>query len=103
MRISLAHCEPHLFDRFQTPAAALDVEDVLFLAEEAALAELDRSVAAAVQDQRRVPPQEPRGIDPQLDVRPAGGGFGVSPQALHPRAVLSVTTAGAARRPPACA
>jgi len=36
-------------DRFQIPAAAFDVEDRFLLAEQVFLADLDRSVAAAVQ------------------------------------------------------
>jgi hypothetical protein len=52
--------EPHRgeaggFDRLEIPAAALDVQDRLALAEAVALADLHRGVAAAVQDERLVP------------------------------------------------
>ena len=47
--------KPGRLDRLQVPAAAFDVQDVLLVAEDVALADLHRGVAAAVQHQRRDP------------------------------------------------
>jgi GNAT superfamily N-acetyltransferase len=69
-------------DRLQVPAAALHVEDVVFLAEQVLLAQLDRGVAAAVQHERLVAPEQARGVHarPQRAVEPRG--LGVVPQAF---------------------
>jgi hypothetical protein len=71
------------FDRLQVPAAALDVEDRLRAAEAVALADLDRGVAAAVQDERLVAPQKPRRVYALPEIVGKSVGFGVEPEILH--------------------
>src|SRR5215210_8070569 len=75
--------EPGRLDGLQVPPAPLDVEDVLLLAEQIALADLDRRVSPAMEHQRLVPPQQTRGIDPQAEVAFVVRGFVVVPEALH--------------------
>ena len=55
-------------DRLQVPAAAFDVENLLFLAEEIAFPDLDGSISAAMQHERGVPSQQPGGINPLLQI-----------------------------------
>ena len=59
--------KPGRLDRLEVPAAALDVEEVLVLADEVPRGELDRGVAAAVQHQRLVAAEQARGVNPMAD------------------------------------
>ena len=70
-------------DRLQVPAAALHVEDRLFLAEEVFFADLDRGVAASVQHQRFVAAEQPRGVDAQAEVALEFLRFVIAPETLH--------------------
>ena len=56
------------FDRLQVPAAAFDVKDLFLFAEDIAFHDLDRSIAAAMQHKRRVPSQQPGGVNSLLEV-----------------------------------
>ena len=62
--------EPGRLDRRHVPAAALDAQHLGRLAEQILDHGLDRGVAAAVQHQLRVLPQQPRGIDAQRQIAP---------------------------------
>ena len=75
-------------DGLEIPAAAFHVEDVLVLAEEILLAQLDRGIAAAVQDQRLVAAQQPRGIDARPERAAELRRFGVAPETFHPAAFV---------------
>ncbi len=68
---------------FQVPAAAFDVQDVFVLAEQVFLRQLDRGVAAAVQHQGPVAPEQARTIGAQLQFTLALRRFAVVPQTLH--------------------
>ncbi len=70
-------------DGLEVRAAALHVQDFDFLAEDVLLAQLDRGVAAAMQDERLVASQEARGIDPQRQRPGELRRFRVVPKALH--------------------
>jgi hypothetical protein len=70
-------------DRLEVPAAPLDVQDLLLLAEQVPRARLDRGVAAAVQHQRAVPPEQPRRVHALAEVAGKRRGFAVAPQASH--------------------
>ncbi len=70
-------------DGREIPAAALDVEQLLRVAEEISRGGLDRRVAAAVQHQRRLEPQQVRGVDPEIERSSAAVGFGIVPAAQH--------------------
>src|SRR6185503_12949649 len=70
---------------------ALDVEHVLFLAEEVPLAQLDRGVAAAVQDERAVAAEQARGVDPRTERTGELRRVGVAPEALHGAIILFTT------------
>ncbi len=95
LREALQVREPHrrkarLLDRLQVPAAALHVEQLLHLAQDVLLRHLDRCVAAAVQHQRLVAPQQPGRVAAHAEVAPACRRVLVVPEALHP-ALLTVT------------
>jgi hypothetical protein len=75
--------ETGFFDRFEIPAAAFDVQDVFFVSSRAALAKLDRSVAATVQNQCVVAAEELRRIHAQTEVSLVLGRFGVVPERFH--------------------
>ena len=75
-------------DRLEVPAAALHVEHVLVLAKEIALAQLDGSIAAAVQDQRFVAAQQARGVDARTERPAESRRLGVAPEAFHPAIIL---------------
>ena len=70
-------------DSLQVPAAALDVQDVFVLAEQILLHQLDRGVAAAVQYQGLVAPEQARTIDAQVELTRALRRFLVVPEAQH--------------------
>ncbi len=89
-------------DRFEVTSAALDVEDVLLVAEDIALADLDRGIAPAVQDQRGVAAEETRSVDPLGKIASKARGFLVVPEASHPihrscRSAAAVTRRGRVR------
>ena len=67
----------------QVPAAAFDVQDVFVLAEQVLLHQLDRGVAAAVQHQGLVAPEQARAVDAQIEVAAALRRFLVVPEAVH--------------------
>ena len=75
-------------DRLEIPAASLDVEDLLFLADQIALAYLDGSIAASVQDQRLVPPQQARGVHARAQLARKLLRLRIVPQTLHVDAAL---------------
>ncbi len=82
--------EPHRreagrLDGLEIPAAALDVQDVLVVAQQVALGQLDRGVAAAVQHQRPVGAEQPRRVAAQREVVGTGCGVAVVPAAFHAR------------------
>src|SRR5258708_16274803 len=72
-------------DRLQVPAAALDVEDRLLLAEEILFADLDRGVAPSVQHQRLVAAEKARRVHAQTEVALELPCFPVAPKTLHSR------------------
>src|SRR4029077_4645574 len=74
--------EPPRRDRLQIPAAPLDVEDLLGLAETVRLADLDRRVAAAVQHQAPVATEKTRGVDARPEVAVVAGRFFIVPEVL---------------------
>ncbi len=67
----------------QVPAAALDVENGLFLAEDVGLADLDRGIAAAVQHQAGILPQQTGGVYPQAQVVTVFPCLLIVPQTFH--------------------
>ena len=75
--------EAGLLDVLEVPAAALHVEHFALAPEEVRLAHLHRGVAASMQDQRLVAPQQPRGIDAQPEVAGESRGLRVVPQVQH--------------------
>ncbi len=86
--------EPGRFDRRHVPAAALDAQHLGLLVEQVLDDGLDRGVAAAVQHQLGVAPQQPRGVNAQRDVPtdpPAGiminqpRGLCIGPLTVHRR------------------
>src|SRR6185436_8581431 len=72
-------------DRLQVPAAALYVEHLLLVAEQVRLAQLDRRIAAAMQHQRLVAPEQARGVHAWTERAGEASCFGVVPEALHRR------------------
>ena len=75
--------EARFLDEFEVLAAALDVEDVLVVADEVALPDFDRRIAAAVQHQRFVASEQARAIDALREIALEPRGFLVVPQTLH--------------------
>ena len=71
------------FDEFEVPAAAFDIENFLVIADEIALADFDRRIAAAVQHERLVAAQQTRGIDALRKIAAIFARFAVIPEALH--------------------
>ena len=70
-------------DRLEVPAAALHVEDGLLAPEEVLLVDLHRRVAAAVQHQGLVAPQQARGVHAQSQLARELRRLAVVPQAFH--------------------
>ena len=81
--VQLHRRESGRLDGLQVPAAALDVQDVFVLAEQVLLHQLDRGVAAAVQHQRLVAPEQARGVDAQSSSLWHCADSLVVPEALH--------------------
>ncbi len=75
--------EPGFGDRGEVPAAALDVEDVLVVADQVALAQLDRRVAAAVQHERAVAAEQARRVAAQRELARLRGGVVVVPAVVQ--------------------
>jgi hypothetical protein len=71
--------EAGLLDRFEVPAAAFHVQDVLLFAGDETLFHLDRSIAPPVQHERGVAAEELRGVHAQSEVGRVLRGFGVIP------------------------
>src|SRR3989344_2821346 len=70
-------------DELEVPATALHIEQRFLFTEEIFFRDLDRGVAAAVQDQRLVAPEQTRGVDAQSQITREWRGFLVVPEAFH--------------------
>ena len=70
-------------DRFEVPSAAFHIKNIFFLADDVLLAHFHRSVATAVEHKRVVPPEQARGVNTQLEIRPALGRVRGIPKVLH--------------------
>ena len=75
--------ESTLFDGLEVPAAALHVENILGLAEDVVLRDLDRRVAAAVQHQLGITAQEARAVDALREVADITGCLVFVPEIVH--------------------
>src|SRR5690606_29594269 len=74
--------EPGRLDVAEVPAAALDAQDLDGLARVVDQPGLDRSIAAPVQDQARIPADQARAVHAQGEVLVAAGGPGVAGEVL---------------------
>ena len=75
--------ESILADRLEIPAAAFDIKDLFFLAEEVTFPDLNRRIAPAMQDQAGISSEKLRGINPLGQVGLVFTRFGRVPKILH--------------------
>ena len=83
-RVQTHRSKASCLDLFEIPAAPFDVKKLFNFTKEVGFEGLDRGIAAAVQNQVRVTPQQPGRVDTQAKITRILCRFFLSPKTLHP-------------------